>query len=122
MLQNWILISMLSIFVSLLLPTLVLLYLPSDYLSAEPKVRSLSAFRIFIIIVCNIAGISLFIFGVVLLFLPGQGLITMLVGIMLTSVPGKKRVIRLLLSAKVLKKVNAFRGRFGRLPLKTLDN
>ena len=63
----------------------------------------------------------LIVLGVVLSLpgVPGQGLLTMLLGLMLTSLPGKRRVELWILRHKpVAKTVNRLRERFHRAPLR----
>lgn len=47
-----------------------------------------------------IAGICLFLCGVVMLVLPGQGVITMLIGLSLLPFPGKKKLEKNLIARK----------------------
>jgi len=49
--------------------------------------------RFFASLLRNLLGLILFFAGVAMLFLPGQGLLTMLLGILLLSIPGKQRLI-----------------------------
>jgi MFS family permease len=42
----------------------------------------------------NVLGVVFLALGVLLLFLPGQGLLTLLVGVMLVDFPGKHRIER----------------------------
>jgi len=66
----------------------------------------------------NVVGIVLILAGIAMLLLPGQGLLTLLVGLMLTDFPGKyqmeKRLVR---QPGVLKAVNWLRGRAGHPPV-----
>ena len=48
----------------------------------------------------NISGFFLLVAGIIMLFVPGQGLLTMLIGIMLIDFPGKKWVEKKLISVK----------------------
>ena len=50
-----------------------------------------------------IVGIFLFLCGLVMLVLPGQGLITMLIGLSLVPFPGKSKIEQSLLSRKSVK-------------------
>ncbi len=53
-----------------------------------------------------------------MLVLPGQGIITLLVGLMLLEFPGKQRLLqRVLGQRQVLRAVNRLRQRAGRGPL-----
>jgi hypothetical protein len=51
--------------------------------------------------------------------MPGQGVLTILAGLLLMDVPGKRRIERRLLARPgVLSRVNWLRARFGRPPLR----
>lgn len=66
----------------------------------------------------NIIGAVFLLAGLAMLVLPGQGILTMLIGISLLDVPGKRRLERKLISQpQVFQGVNAIRRRFGRPPL-----
>lgn len=66
----------------------------------------------------NLAGWVFIIAGIVMLLVPGQGLITILIGLMLVNFPGKFRFERWLVSRPpVLRSINWLRRRRGRPPL-----
>lgn len=68
----------------------------------------------------NILGVLLVVLGIVLSLpgVPGQGVLTILIGVMLVDFPGKRRVERRILGRRrVLAAVNRLRARFGRPPL-----
>jgi hypothetical protein len=66
----------------------------------------------------NVLGAVLVCVGFIMLFLPGQGLLSMLVGLFLMDFPGKPRVLRALLARPhVLPLINGLRARAGRPPL-----
>jgi hypothetical protein len=68
----------------------------------------------------NLLGVALILVGFVLLLpgVPGQGLLTLLIGLVLIDFPRKRRAERWLLSCRgVANKVNRLRARFGRRPL-----
>jgi hypothetical protein len=53
-----------------------------------------------------------------MLVLPGQGLLTMLIGISLMDFPGKRAIERSIIGRPlILKSINRIRQRFGRPPL-----
>lgn len=69
----------------------------------------------------NIAGLLLVLLGLVLSLpgVPGQGLITILIGIMLLDFPGKQKIERKIISRpSVLSNVNRLREKFSRPPLR----
>ena len=68
----------------------------------------------------NILGLLLVALGVVLSLpgVPGQGLLTILLGIMLLDFPGRDRLEQKLLSKpSIVSTINRLRGRFGKPPL-----
>ena len=62
---------------------------------------------------------AIFLFaGFLMLFLPGQGVLTMLIGISMLDFPGKRRVEATLIGQPtVLSVINGMRGKFGKPPL-----
>ena len=75
------------------------------------------------LILKNVVGVVFFLAGVAMLFLPGQGLLTMLIGISMVDFPGKRRLeSKLIGQPAVLKTINALRQKFGRPPLTVADN
>lgn len=68
----------------------------------------------------NVIGVALVVAGGVLSLpgVPGQGLLTMLIGVILLDIPGRRRVERALIGrAGVLAKLNRVRAWFGKPPL-----
>jgi hypothetical protein len=71
----------------------------------------------------NLLGAALLIVGVALLFLPGQGVLTLLVGLMIMNYPGKFVFERWLVRRPhVLPALNWLRMRYGRAPLEVPDS
>lgn len=71
-------------------------------------------------IALNLVGLALVVAGVVMSLpgIPGQGLLTIVIGIVLMDVPGKRRLARAVLSRNgMLDRINRFRERFGTAPL-----
>ncbi len=69
-------------------------------------------------VVKNLAGVVLAVAGLAMLVLPGQGLVTLAVALLLLDVPGKRRVERKLLThPRLLGPINRWRQRFGRAPI-----
>lgn len=66
----------------------------------------------------NVIGVALIVVGVVMLIGPGQGILTILIGVMLVDFPGKRQLERKLVSRpSVLGAVNRLRARYGKPPL-----
>lgn len=76
------------------------------------------------VILKNVLGVALIALGAVLSLpgVPGQGLLTMLLGVMLVDFPGKRRWERRIIGRPgVLERVNRLRARFGKPPLVLTD-
>lgn len=72
-----------------------------------------------LLVVRNLVGISFILVGFVILFLPGQGIITILIGLLLTTFPGKRRiVVRIVRQKNVLETLNWMRRKAHRPPLR----
>lgn len=100
----------------------ILVRLPADYFDVRvprpwmedhhPVLRLLGH------IVKNVIG-AIFVFaGFLMLFLPGQGILTMLIGISMLDFPGKRKVEATLIGQPtVLSVINGMRQKFNKPPL-----
>ena len=90
-------ISIITFILSLLcIPLAVGLLSPDCFIKLSSAKRTrprLTAGFLLLLIIRNLLGILLGVAGVAMLFLPGQGLLTILLGILLISFPGKHRLI-----------------------------
>ena len=69
-------------------------------------------------IVKNVLGTVFLFAGFLMLFLPGQGVLTMLIGISMLDFPGKRKVeAKLIGQPTVLSVINSLRKRRGKSPL-----
>jgi hypothetical protein len=69
----------------------------------------------------NMLGCALVALGIILSLpgVPGQGLLTIFIGLVLLDVPGKRRVeLRIVRVRTIRKALNRVRARFGREPLR----
>ena len=102
---------------------MVIKKLPTNYFSHEKRhLSKLGSYHpiVYLIlrIIKNLLGVIFFIAGVAMLVLPGQGILTMLIGMGLTDFPGKYRIERKIVSnKKIFKALNWVRKRAGVLPL-----
>lgn len=119
-----VLIFLVSFFVNLGIVSIILVKLPADHFSKSRKTKFWAGPRPAIhaakVIGKNIAGVLLVALGVVLSLpgVPGQGLLTVLLGIMLLDFPGRDRLEQKLLSKpSIVNTINRLRGRFGKPPL-----
>jgi hypothetical protein len=118
------LIFVASFLINLGIVSFILVKLPADHFSKSGKTKFWAgrnpALRVIAIIGKNIGGVLLVALGVVLSLpgVPGQGLLTILLGIMLLDFPGKHRLEQKLLSRpSIVNAINGLRGRFGKPPL-----
>jgi hypothetical protein len=66
----------------------------------------------------NLLGVILILLGLAMLLLPGQGVLTLLIGLLCVDFPGKRRFERWLVSRPaVARGINRLRRRAGRPPL-----
>src|ERR1041384_4456381 len=106
--------SVLAVVASIVLVPRFLAKLPPNYLEKGEEPKHSLPLRI----ARNVLGAVLVTLGVAMLLLPGQGLLTLLVGLLLVDFPGKHELVRRLMSKpKVLSIVNKLRGRHGAGPL-----
>lgn len=115
-------IGILLALVSVALVTLLVIFLPANYF-LDPALRNLwvdrhPVLRWTLIVLKNLLGGVIVLAGVLMLFGPGQGVLTILIGVMLLDFPGKRRLELYLLSRpRVLEAINRLRARFGRPPM-----
>jgi hypothetical protein len=120
----WLLIASLAFFVATLAAVpLLIIRIPADYFARRRRPRGSvpdrhPAVRLVLRVAKSVVGAALILVGVLLLVLPGQGLVTILLGIMLLEFPGKYRLERWLVSRRsVLGFLNWLRRAWGRAPL-----
>ena len=96
--------------------------LPPEYFSRQRRETWRSEFQrplpaLVLVLVKNALGFVLALLGLVMLLTPGQGVLTLLVGLMLMNFPGKYRLERWLVQrAGVLRGLNWLRRRRGQVP------
>ena len=110
----------LTFVLSLAVVAVVLVRLPATYFrdqSVSLMATHHPVIRWCVLILKNILGLLLVALGLLLSLpgVPGQGLLTALIGVMLLDFPGKRRLERRLVSRpSLLAAINALRARFGR--------
>ena len=116
-------VSVASFIVSILFCTLVIAYLPSDYFLPNRQTSRIKhpVLRIGLKCLKNLLAVVLVVVGIIQIPLPGQGVLTILIGIIISDMPGKRKLERRIISAPVvLATANGIRSRFKR-PLLVLD-
>ena len=109
---------------TLILVPLLLIRMPPDYFARgqDHRVRRHPFFHWSLIIGKNLLGGVLLLAGTAMLFLPGQGIITILLGVSLLNFPGKRRLEKRLVSLPgILATINKIRQRAKQPPLFTSE-
>ena len=102
----------------LIVPTLVC-RIPVDYFNHTRREPTAWAehhpvIRMVLLLAKNLLGYVVILMGIVMLVLPGQGLLTIIIGLMLINFPGKYRFERWLVSRRpILKSANWLRKKSG---------
>ena len=109
---------------SLAVTVFVLVKLPATYFHHEHErdfwIERHRALRWSGIIAKNVLGAILVVLGAIMSLpgVPGQGVLTILLGVMLLDFPGKRRLeLKLVGRPKVRRAIDRIRARFGRPPL-----
>lgn len=103
---------------------LLVVRIPEDYfVDDRPRrwawSRRHPALHIVTISVKNLLGLFLLAAGIAMLFLPGQGIITILLGLTFMNFPGKRRLEKAIIRQRpVAGAINWMRSRGGRPPLR----
>lgn len=113
-------LSLVTLVGALVAVPLVVSRLPADYFSSprrRPMRRGTGPWLLLVDVARNLLGGLLVMIGVVLLFTPGQGLVTILTGLMIMNFPGKYRLEQAIVSREsVFRALNWFRQRHGHPP------
>ena len=100
--------------------------LPKDYFVRSERVVWRASFdapllSLITSMLKNLLGLLLVVLGLIMLVTPGQGIVTLLIGLLLMNFPGKYHLERwLVLRPGVLKGLNWLRRRQGQLPFDQL--
>ena len=109
---------------TLIIVPILVIRIPDDYFLA--KRRCVSHWRklhpvpgIALLVLKNVCGIVFIVAGIAMLILPGQGFLTILIGVMLVNFPGKYRLERRFIHFRpVARLINWMRSKAGRPPLR----
>jgi len=101
---------------------MILVRLPADYFDTRTPRHWMKdhhpALRLLGLIAKNVIGIVFLLAGFAMLFLPGQGVLTMLIGISLMDFPKKRELeAKMVGQPTVLGVINSMRHKFGKPPL-----
>ncbi|MEJ5277239.1 MAG: hypothetical protein WHU94_15125 [Thermogemmata sp.] len=118
-----ILLTVFSAIISLAAVAFALTRLPPDYFvnpEARRPIDRHPVLKILLALLRNVFGYFLIALGILLSLpgVPGQGLLTIFLGVLLVDLPGKHRCLRWFLTRPgVLEGINRLRARFGHPPL-----
>ena len=123
--EHWVLLAIFSVvsFIASIVGCAILLAsLSPDYFKTKERIRRIKnpVFRICLSSVKNIFGGLLVVVGILLSVpgIPGQGVLTILTGLIISDFPGKRRLERRLIRLPaILSAANQIRSRFKRPPL-----
>ncbi|SRR6056297_582874 len=116
-------VSLLLFAGTIIVMPLLIISIPRDYFVGERSEpyglgRRHPLIRITVLVLKNLSGLVFIAAGFVMLFIPGQGLLTMFIGVLLLNFPGKRRLeLKLVEKPKIKSGLNWIRRRAGRLPL-----
>lgn len=107
---------------SLIAIPFILVRLPTDFFDTRIPRRWMEnhhpVLRLFGHIAKNVIGAIFLFAGFLMLFLPGQGILTMLIGVTMLDFPGKRKLeARMIGQPAVLNTINNMRRKFGKPPL-----
>ena len=123
------LLGSLSIFIliiSVFMMVLIISFLPEDYFKSENRnlisIVQNSRYpllKLLVLITKNFFGVLLLLSGILMLVLPGQGILTIITGLVFMDYPGKYKFERKLLRQKgVINSINWIRSRLSKPSLK----
>jgi hypothetical protein len=116
-------VSVLTFVGTLVVLPFVVARLPADYFVRDRQCHAASreqhmALRLIVLVVKNVLGLVFVLAGVAMLVLPGQGILTILIGLSLMDFPGKRTLERRFVQQPtVLQAINWMRRKAGQPPL-----
>jgi len=114
------LFSLTMMVATLLMVPLIIVLLPPGYLNEQTdRLSEIQSFwRWPYLVVKNMMGVLLVLAGLAMLVLPGQGLLTLAIGLGLMNFPGKRSLIRRLIGQpRILRTINRWRAKAHKDPL-----
>jgi hypothetical protein len=119
-----VLFLIISFAVSTLVVSVIMVKIPANYFHSDYEHHFLTdkhpVLRWTVIVLKNIVGVILILVGIVMTFpgVPGPGVLTILIGLILIDLPGKRKVEALIINRPtILTAVNGLRARYDKDPL-----
>ncbi|HQO80719.1 MAG TPA: PGPGW domain-containing protein [Deltaproteobacteria bacterium] len=116
--------SLIALFLTLVVVIFLIIRMPADYFTYERN--EIREYRkkyhpvvwMVLLPLKNVLGIAFILAGFAMLVLPGQGILTILIGLTLVDFPGKRKLeCRIVGQKKVLSTINRVRALAGKPPL-----
>ncbi|RUO30911.1 hypothetical protein CWE12_06645 [Aliidiomarina sedimenti] len=111
-------ISVILAVVSLVVLPVLIIYMPKDYFLGAHRRRRRGLSSYWFTTARNLLALVLMVAGLLMLVLPGQGLLTLLAALIMSDVPGKYRMERwVVLQPGVLRTINWVRRKYKKAPI-----
>jgi hypothetical protein len=116
-------LSILTFFGTIIALPLIIISIPEDYFVDDHKAAAAFAeshplLRLVFHILKNILGVIFILAGFVMLFIPGQGLLTIFIGLTLLDFPGKRRLeLKLIRYPRIHRAIDWIRRKGRKKPL-----
>ena len=118
-------LSIFILMISVFMMILIISFLPENYFKSENRnlISSIQnsnypILKLLVLIIKNFFGVLLLMSGILMLVLPGQGILTIITGLVFMDYPGKYKFERKLLRQKgVINSINWIRSRLSKPPL-----
>lgn len=117
-------LSLLALLITPIIVSILVIRIPTDYFihgrgRFEEQSKSFHPFiRTILLAAKNLAGILFLLAGIVMLVLPGQGIITILIGLTLINFPGKRELeLKIIARKRVFSAINWMRAKAHTPPL-----
>ena len=98
--------------------------IPEDYFinKKDSKIKTSNIFIWYIVLIFkNLIGYSLILGGIMMLVLPGQGLFTIIIGLMMSNYPGKYSIEKKFIAIPtILKSINWLRNKSNKPPIRVI--
>ncbi len=115
------LVSIATLVMTFVMLPIMITRLPKNYFVEEHRPPPMSrhlVVHLFMMAAKNVVGLAFVVLGIILLFLPGQGVLTLFIGLTIMNYPGKFALERwLAMRPRVLPALNWLRARHDQPPL-----
>jgi hypothetical protein len=115
-------VFLVTLLASALIVGIVIVKIPENYFSSHyqedflPNASWLTRWGV--VIGKNVLGVILIIAGIIMLIGPGQGILTILIGLIMVDIPGKRPIeAKIIQRPAILAAVNSLRARYNKPPL-----